>query len=367
MRLLITAGGTGGHVYPALAVANKLPPDTTILWVGARGGIERELVARAGLPFEAIHAGAVVGVGAARAAWGALKMGIGTLEAMTIVRRFRPEALFVTGGYTAVPVAAACWLARRPILVYLPDIEPGSAVKWVANFATKVAVTAEQSRAYFQNDRVVVTGYPVRPELAAATRADAARHFGLSADRKTVLVFGGSRGARSINTALMDALDDLLADFEIIHVSGDLDWPAVQARREALPNAKRARYHAFPYLHEDMGLALAAADVVVSRAGASALGEFPMFGLGAILVPYPHAWRYQKVNADFLAARGAAARLNDEDLKTKLPSTLRDLLQDAPRLSAMRAASRALAVPYAAERIASELLRMAARAEGLRR
>ncbi|MEK9165183.1 MAG: glycosyltransferase [Chloroflexota bacterium] len=187
----------------------------------------------------------------------------------------------------------------------------------------------------------------------------AQKHFELVEGRRTVLVFGGSRGARSINNALLDALDDLLKDFQIIHVSGELDWPTVQARRSALRDDQRAHYHAFPYLHEDMGLAFAAADLVVSRAGASVLGEFPMFGLGAILVPYPHAWRYQKVNADFLAARGAAVRLNDEDLKMKLSATLRELLQDADRLTAMRAASRALAAPEASERIAAELLQLA--------
>jgi UDP-N-acetylglucosamine--N-acetylmuramyl-(pentapeptide) pyrophosphoryl-undecaprenol N-acetylglucosamine transferase len=202
---------------------------------------------------------------------------------------------------------------------------------------------------------VVVTGYPVRPELAAARRPEAVAHFGLSESRPTVLVFGGSRGARSINFALLEALDDLLTNLQVIHISGELDWPVVQERAAGLSESKRAHYHAFPYLHEDMGLAFASADVVVARAGASSLGEIPMFGLGAILVPYPYAWRYQKVNADYLAARGAAVRLNDEDLKTRLTATLRELLGNPDRLTAMRAASRALAVPDAAGRIANEL------------
>jgi len=326
--------------------------------------MERELVTREGIEFEAIQAGQVVGVGL-RGVAGLAKLGWGAMQAARIVQQWRPDALFVTGGYTAIPVAIVCWLARAPILVYLPDVEPGSAVKAVARIATTVAVTTEESRAYFPpsggNKKVVVTGYPVRSTMVAASRVEAAAHFGLTESRRTIMVFGGSRGARSINLALLDALDDLLNDYQVIHLSGDLDWPTVSERAKQLPDDKRVHYHPYPYLHDDMGLAFAAADLVVSRAGASTLGEFPMFGLGAILVPYPYAWRYQKVNADYLASRGAAVRLNDEDLKMKLSATIRGLLRDPERLAAMRAASRALAVPDAAKRIADELLQLGSR------
>ena len=319
--------------------------------------MERELVTRAGIEFEAIQGGQVVGIGL-RGVWGLAKLGWGAIQAWRIIARWKPSALFVTGGYTAIPVAVACWLARVPILVYLPDIEPGSAVKVVSRFATTITVTAEESRTYFSKKNAVVTGYPVRSEIVAASHEGGVAHFGLADSRQTIFVWGGSRGARSINVALLDALDDLLNDYQIIHVSGELDWPTVQERASKLPEDKRVHYHAFPYLHDDMGLAFAAADLVVCRAGASALGELPMFGLGAILVPYPYAWRYQKVNADYLAARGAGVRLNDEDLKMKLTATLRDLLRDPDHLTAMRSAARALAVPDAAKRIAVELLQL---------
>jgi UDP-N-acetylglucosamine--N-acetylmuramyl-(pentapeptide) pyrophosphoryl-undecaprenol N-acetylglucosamine transferase len=332
-----------------------------VLWVGVVGGMEQALVAREGIKFEAIQAGQVVGVGLWRAVSGLVKLGWGVAQAAQLAWRYKPDVLFVTGGYTAIPVTIVCWLARVPILVYLPDIEPGWAVKFVARFAATIAATAEESRRYFPNKKVVVTGYPVRPSVmvAVTNRSHAMQHFGLVESRRTLLVFGGSRGARSINTALMEALDDLLADLQIIHLSGELDWPAVKTRRERLPDGRRVHYHAFPYLHEDMGLAFAAADLVVARAGASVLGELPMFGLGAILVPYPHAWRYQKVNADFLAARGAAVRLDDDVLKEKLAGTIRELMNDPSRLAAMRASAQALAVPDAAGRIAAELVSLA--------
>jgi UDP-N-acetylglucosamine--N-acetylmuramyl-(pentapeptide) pyrophosphoryl-undecaprenol N-acetylglucosamine transferase len=320
--------------------------------------MERELVTREGIEFETIQAGPVVGVGLFKALSGLGKLVWGTVQAWLSVSRWKPDALFVTGGYTAIPVALVCWLRRVPVLVYLPDIEPGSAVKAVARFATVVAVTAAESQTFFPNRRVVVTGYPVRSGMAAASRVDAVTHFKLTESRSTIMVWGGSRGARSINFALLDGLDDLLNDYQIIHVSGELDWPTVSERASRLPEGKRVHYHAFPYLHDDMGLAFAAADLVVSRAGASMLGEYPMFGLGAILVPYPYAWRYQKVNADYLAERGAAVRLNDEDLKMKLTATIRELLGTPDRLPAMRAAARALAVSGAARNLATELLKL---------
>jgi UDP-N-acetylglucosamine--N-acetylmuramyl-(pentapeptide) pyrophosphoryl-undecaprenol N-acetylglucosamine transferase len=281
-------------------------------------------------------------------------------EAIKLVRAFQPDVVLVTGGFITVPAALAAWLQRVPVLVYLPDIEPGLAVKLIARVARRIAVTVEDSRRFFagRGRDVVVTGYPTRAGLEAVNREAAQAHFGLETGRPVVLVTGGSRGARSLNRAVLAALGDWLKDYQVIHLSGELDWAEVEQARAALPAEQQARYHAFPFLHE-MGLALAAADLVVSRAGASALGEYPLFGLPAILVPYPYAWRYQKVNADYLVRRGAAVRLNDEDLARDLAGQVRGLLSDQKRLAAMRAASKAAAMPGAAGRIAAELAAMA--------
>lgn len=351
-------------MYPALSVAQTLMTDEPavgraadqVLWIGGRGGLEVGLITRAGLPFQAIHGGGVHGVGW-RLPLNALSLVRGLFEALGRVRAFRPDVVLVTGGFITVPVALAAWLQRVPILVYLPDIEPALAVKTIAAFARRIAVTVADSAAYFQGKDVVVTGYPTRPDLTARDRAAARAHFGLS-DRPSVLVTGGSRGARSLNTATVAALSDWLRDYDVIHLSGELDWPAVEQARAALPAEQQAHYHAFPFLHE-MGLALAAADVVVSRAGASALGEYPLFGLPAILVPYPYAWRYQKVNADYLVGRGAAVRLADEALGNALAGEVRGLLSDPARLAAMRAAARAAATPQAARHMVRELRQLA--------
>jgi UDP-N-acetylglucosamine--N-acetylmuramyl-(pentapeptide) pyrophosphoryl-undecaprenol N-acetylglucosamine transferase len=157
---------------------------------------------------------------------------------------------------------------------------------------------------------------------------------------------------------LMAALPELLPAIQVIHVSGTLDWPEVEKGAAALAEALRAYYRPYPYLHEEMGPAYRAADLVVARAGASMLGECPAFGLPAVLVPYPHAWRYQKVNADYLAERGAAVRLNDEKLGTELLPLVSGLLKDRERLATMAAAAKQLDVPDAAGRLAHLIVQL---------
>ena len=317
--------------------------------------MEESLVARQGITFQSIPAAGVHGVGLITMPRNLAMLGRGVLAARRILREFRPEVLFFTGGYVAVPVA----LAGRsiPTLLYVPDIEPGMALKSLAGFADVVAVTTDQSQKFF-NKRVSETGYPLRPDLPFWDRQTATQHLGISGELPVLLVFGGSKGAHSINLAVLNNLRELLNKFEIIHLSGESDWQIVKQTREQLPMDLAARYHALPYLHE-MGAALGAADLVVSRAGASSLGEYPLFGLPAVLVPYPHAWRYQKVNADYLTRRGAAVILEDHRLNDELLVTLNVLMQNPNKLKAMRAAMFELSHPRAAEKIASALIELA--------
>jgi undecaprenyldiphospho-muramoylpentapeptide beta-N-acetylglucosaminyltransferase len=359
--VLLSGGGTGGHVYPALAVAKRLQKrfQVHVLYIGARGEIEERLVPRAGIPLETIVGGGLHGVGLLRFARNLIRLLQGFVQAWRITGRFEPDVVLLTGGYISVPVALATWLRRRPIVVYLPDVEPGRAIKLLSRFATRVAVTVAESR-QFLPPKVVVTGYPLRPEFQqakAASRLAARKSLELLPQGKVLLVFGGSRGARSINEAIGRILTQVLAQAQVIHVSGSVDADACRARRDRLPAQLRTRYHLFEYLHE-MAPALAAADLVVARAGAGTLGELPFFGLPAILVPYPHAWRYQKVNADYLAERGAAIRLNDETMGEALWPTIEALLRDDKRLAAMSACAQRLARPDAADRLAELLVEL---------
>ena len=318
---------------------------------------------RAGIEYTDIPAGQLHGVGIRRLPANLLATARGYFAARQILRRFQPQVLFFTGGYVAVPLA----LAGReiPSLLYVPDIEPGLALKSLARSARRIAVSAEDSRPFFSKSApVTVTGYPVRADLGAWERTAALAALRLSPELPTLLFFGGSKGSRSINQALMAVLPDLLLDMQIVHVSGMLDWPVVQANQQVLAEKMAAagnasllseRYRPYPYLHEEMGAAFAAADLVVCRAGASTLGELPACGLPAILVPYPHAWRYQYVNAQYLARHGAAQILVDQDLGAQLLPLVRQLLLDPGRLSQMRQAMHSLAQPHAAHAIAGLL------------
>lgn len=319
--------------------------------------MEADLVKRAGLPFQSIPAAGVHGVGLRALPGNLAKLSRGVVASRRILKDFRPDALFFTGGYVAFPMA----LAGRavPTLLYVPDIEPGLALKAVARFADCLTVTDEDSKPFFPaRQRCMVTGYPLRPDLAGWSRQTARQRLGLSDDLPVLLVTGGSKGARTINNAVLADLPALLEMAQIIHLSGTLDWPAVEAAAQSLPGLLAERYHAMPYLHE-MGAALAAADLVVSRAGASTLGEYPFFGLPAILVPYPYAWRYQKVNAEALSRRGAAVLLEDHLMKDRLSPLITDLLGNPARRESMRAAMRSLARPGAADAIAGQLLELA--------
>ncbi len=345
-------------MYPALAVHSALmarKPSLDTLWVGGEGGMEESLVRRQGVHYASIPAAGVHGVGMAVLPRNLVTITRGILASRRILKEFKPDVMFFTGGYVAVPMA----LAGRslPSLLYVPDIEPGMALKSLAGMADAIAVTTNESQQFFKK-KVYETGYPLRADLALWDRQTAISHLGISGERPVLLVFGGSKGAHSINNAVNAHLRELLQKFELIHIAGELDWNLVKSIREQLPVDLAARYHAMPYLHE-MGAALAAADLVVSRAGASSLGEYPLFGLPAILVPYPHAWRYQKVNADYLTRRGAAIILQDHRLNDELLSTLNVLMENPNKLKAMRAAMFELSHPRAAEKIASALIDLA--------
>jgi undecaprenyldiphospho-muramoylpentapeptide beta-N-acetylglucosaminyltransferase len=342
-------------VYPALAVVAALGKSAEVLWVGGEGGMEAALVERAGIPFTAIPAAGMHGVGLRRAPGNAMQLMRGWRAARSLIQEYQPDVLFFTGGYVAVPVAFAG--GDTHTACFVPDLEPALALQIISRRADIIAITTDESRKYYKQEKnIVVSGYPTRYDAGAINQDDARKALELQDGVPVILVFGGSRGARSINEALWNVLDEVLELAQILHITGELDWPGTAARQEKVPADLAHRYHPYAYLHEEMAFALASADLVVSRAGAATMGEFPLFGLPAILVPYPHAWRYQKTNAAYLEKEGAAVVLEDAALFENLLPTLKELLTNEPRLHAMSAASRSLARPDAAEIIANEII-----------
>lgn len=364
--MLISGGGTGGHVYPALTVAEALKArqaDAEVLYVGSVEGMERELVERAGWPYRGVDAGQVRGM----SAWALLRNGRrlwrGVRQAQALLAEWPADVVLVTGGYVTVPVALAAWLRRIPILIYLPDLEPGWAVRFLSRLATRVAVSFDRVQRFFDPKKVWVSGYPVRAGLFNVDRSAGYRALGLDPTLKTLLVFGGSRGAQSINRAIGAILEDLLRECQIVHVTGTLDWPNVEARRNELPPDLRVRYHIYPYMHEELMAAFATADLVVSRAGAATLAEWPALGLPSVLVPYPYSGQHQQRNADFMVEHGAAVCVRDADMSSELEPILMNLLRDPDRLKRMGEQARALSQPEAADKLAAELIRLSRQGE----
>lgn len=349
---------TGGGVFPALAVLQTVKDKTSdVLWIGSRGGMETVLLKDQNLRFETIPAAGVHGVGLLSLPRNLLRLTKGYFEAGRIIKDFQPDVMFFTGGYLGVPVAYAG--KRIPSVVFVPDIEPGLALTEIIRMAESVAVSVPDSNRFIKHKKIEVTGYPVRKELARWTRRIAREHFEIGQNEKVLLVFGGSKGARSINQALTANLEPLIKQMHIIHVSGRENWDETQHLISRLDDVQRNRYHAYPFLDKDMGAAFAASDLVVCRAGASTLGELPYFGLPAILVPYPFAWRYQRENADYLRANGGAEMVEDQDLASRFAPRVFELMNDSEKLGQMSRAMKAISRPDAAEKIGQMIARAA--------
>ncbi len=334
--------------------------------------MEEGLVGRAAIPFRGVATGKLRGADPIKGVKSAAALAQGVRQSSALIGEFAPDVCFVTGGYVCAPVVAACSMKRIPIIIYLPDMTPGWTIQWMSKVAQRVAVSFPEVAPWFgglaPKGKAVVTGYPVRDELVklSADRPGARRMLAQALERPTlterdvplVLVWGGSQGARVINEAVWGALAQLLPQAHVLHVVGTRDWPIYteQAGRlaESAGELFTSRYHPVAYLHDEMMMALAAADLSVARAGASTLGEFPVAHLPSVLVPLVGV--NQTANADLLAGKGGAIIIAEETLQQELPGALQMLLQDPARRLAMEDALRTLARPNAALAIAREII-----------
>ncbi|WP_322795429.1 UDP-N-acetylglucosamine--N-acetylmuramyl-(pentapeptide) pyrophosphoryl-undecaprenol N-acetylglucosamine transferase [Tepidiforma sp.] len=357
---VFTGGGTGGHLLPAIAVARALEaerPGVAVTFLGPANRGERRAVEAAGLPFEEVPAAAIRGrspVGLLRSLLTLLR---GTVIALRHLRRLRPAAVFSTGGYGSFPVSLAAWLLRRPLVVFLPDVVPGLAVRVEQRLATRIATSTPRALDHLPAGKTAVTGYPVRPEFFALDRVAARAALGIPPADSLVVVAGASQGARAINEAVFAGLESLLHRAYLVHVTGDAGYAEAARRRDALPPALRERYLPAAF-RDDLPAVMLAADLGVFRAGASILGELPAAALPAILVPGTFAGGHQRDNARWLTDHGAARLVEEADLAA-LPGLVAGLLDDPAALAAMREASAALARPDAAAAIARILLEVA--------
>jgi UDP-N-acetylglucosamine--N-acetylmuramyl-(pentapeptide) pyrophosphoryl-undecaprenol N-acetylglucosamine transferase len=280
------------------------------------------------------------------------------MESLRILKQFDPDVVFATGGYGSVGVGIAARLRRVPLLLFLPDAEPGLAVRTLVRFATRIAVTVPPALAQMPAGKTVETGYPVRREFFEAQQATARAQIGLDPGLPALLVSGASSGANRINQAVAGWLPDFLRGGQMIHISGPADEPWLRQKRAGLPSELQERYHLYPYLHDDMPLALAAADVAVMRSGASVLGELPAAGLPAILIPGEYEGWDQSPNARYLESEGAAIMLPQSRID-ELQAGVMSLLADTERRRKMKDALARLSRPDATLRLADQLRQIA--------
>lgn len=363
MRILIAAGGTGGHVYPALAVARSLrarAPEVGVRWLGGRRGLEASIVPAEGYPLEllALRSLRTVDMSMHRAL-DPIRLGASYPQALIKLARHRPDVVFTTGGYLAIPVVAAAATLRIPSLMWEGNLVPGRSVRVSARMARALAVSFAETCAQLPGP-CYVTGTPIR---SFAGRDPAAARAALELDPHTpvVFIFGGSQQVRRLNRAVWGALPTLVRDATVIHMTGEPAYADALKAREALQPAERGRYKPYPFLRAEMTDALLAADLLVGRAGSSTLAEASALGLPMVVVPYPHASAHQVANARALAQAGAARIVADADFDAAALIDECGLLARPAELAAMRVAARSFGRPGAANAVADLVLALAER------
>ena len=353
---MIAAGGTGGHLYPGIALAREFirhDPSTTVRFVGTARGIEVKVLPHEGFDLDLITALPFMGLGIRKAVSAILALPGGLGQSTTILRASRTDLVVGIGGYTTPPVIIAAFLLRIPRVILEPNAYPGKANKLLGPLASRVFLAFEAASGDFNPSKVRVFGTPIRRAfLEPPSSGNVHPEHG-----RTLLVFGGSRGAHAINLAMMDALPMLGQDatvrrhLNVIHQTGEADYEQVKTAYEATG----VQAHVVPFLF-DMPATLLSADLVISRAGAMTLAELTVCGKPAVLVPFPHAiYDHQARNAMVVEEAGAAVVIPQQELTgSRLAQVVKGLLQDPERLAVMGRRSRSLGKTDAAEAIVRE-------------
>jgi len=347
--LMIAGGGTGGHIYPAIAIAREyLARDASrrVVFVGTEKGLEKQIVPKAGFPLEFIDVGGLKGKGGLDLIRNVLRLPRGFMQASRIVKKHDPNVVLGVGGYSSGPVLTAAKLRGIPTVIHESNAFPGVANRVLAKFATAVAVAFEDAATRLKRKDAVITGNPIRAEFFTP------RNRATAQPRNRVLIFGGSQGSRILNNTMSDALlflAHLKDQLEIVHQTGPSDLDKVQAayRASAFGNAR-----VVPYL-DPMADEIAAADLVVSRAGAMTIGELAAVGRAAILVPFAAATNnHQEINARVVEKAGGAIVITEAALTPeRLARAIADVIADPERAARMGAAAKTLAVPEATKNI----------------
>ncbi len=359
-KILFAAGGTGGHLFPALAIADEIRkknPNTIFLFAGAKDKIEARVVPRHGFDFTAIwisgfHRGLKI-----QNLLFPLKIVVSLMQSFFLIRRFRPAIVIGTGGYVCGPVLYAASLRGISTVVLESNSYPGITTRLLSGRATRVFTAFEATNRWLKrSDNVELVGTPTRESLDNVSKESAIRFFGIDGRKKTVLVFGGSLGATSVNRALIELVEGLARlGIQFIWQTGENDYSEIKKRIGGMSIGWVGAFI------DRMDYAYSAADIIVSRSGAATIAELTRIGKPAILVPYPFsAADHQTMNAKTIAQAGAAVIVNDGEVNTALGPAIQELLRDSARMESMSRASKSLGKPDAGRIIAEKILSLVA-------
>lgn len=358
MKYLITGGGTGGHIYPALAIANEIKnkeKDAEILYVGTKEGLEAELVPREGFKFKTIRVKGMPRKINKKSFIAAKELFHGLFDAKKIIKEFGPDIVIGTGGYVCGPLVYMAKKMKIPAMIHEQNAFPGITNKILSRYVDKVAVTFDESKKYFKYpDRIVNTGNPIRREILEINKIEAYSKLNIHKDLPFILSFGGSGGQNKLNLAIYELIKhiDKKKDLQLLHVTGKRFYDEFMERLEKDNISLKGNVKIYPYFHE-MPEAINIADLVITSAGAITLAEISAVGVASILIPKSYtAENHQEYNARAFADKGASILILEKDLiGDHLIDTIRGTIKDKETLSNMSLKSKKIGKSDAAERI----------------
>jgi UDP-N-acetylglucosamine--N-acetylmuramyl-(pentapeptide) pyrophosphoryl-undecaprenol N-acetylglucosamine transferase len=354
MKIVVSGGGTGGHIYPALALIREIQKETKaakFLYIGTNQGLESRLVPREGIPFQAIHITGFkrkLSFENIKTVFRFLK---GVQDSKRILKQFNPDVVIGTGGYVCGPVVYAAAKLGIPTMIHEQNSVPGLTNKFLSRYVDRIAICFEEAGKFFPEEKVVLTGNPRASEVLGQDAEKGRNSVGLKANVPAVLIFGGSRGARPINEAVLKSLAKFAEKpYQVLYVTGDIHYEKVLQEAEISGNPENVIIK--PFVH-NMPEVLQAIDLVVSRAGATTLAELTSLGVPSILIPSPYVTNnHQEKNARALSSHGAAELLLESELNSvKLVEKIDQIIMNQEKLQMMKAAAKKLGIPDAVKRV----------------
>lgn len=368
MKILLTGGGTGGHLIPLLGVVSELKKISAekklgkpeFLLITPASGFNKN-ISEEGIRIKTIRAGKLRRYFSWENFKDILKIPVGIIQSLYHISKFKPDVVFSKGGFASVPPVIAAWILRVPIVTHESDIVPGLANRIIVRFASKILISFSATEKYFDKNKVVLTGNPIRSDITQGSCENALKFFKLSPDLPTVLIFGGSQGARKINEMVLEILPNLTEKCQVIHQCGDKNYEETKNKISKLNLKYPERYCVYSFIKEEMKDAYAIADIVIGRAGANSLAEIVALNKPSILIPLStSASNHQLKNAEFFVEKNASLAIDETTNNSQdLSNAIFELLSDRYLQGQMKQKLSEIASPQiAAHKIAEEIFKL---------